>query len=216
MVRSCCSGRPRSAAHESSPPVKSEVPPSPWPGDRHSPQLTYDLRLDVPLVVLGYVTWSTLQALDDKLDPSHCHWCDDDLNAVDRKTRDALKWPEEHQETALVLSDISANALAPAATVGVSAIIAAYDDRFAEVPIDIVVTGEAVALAGIITQVVKFSAGRMRPETRALRPKSDPPASRATPTSRSTPATRAMRSRSPRPRAPSLPCASIEAQSGSG
>jgi membrane-associated phospholipid phosphatase len=163
---------PPTKAH---PPVKSEPPPiPPGPVTVTPPQLTYDLRIDVPLVVLGYVTWSTLQALDNKLDPSRCHWCDDELNALDRETRNALMWPEEHQETALVLSDISANALAPAATVGVSATIAAYDDRFAEVPIDIVVTGEAVALAGIVTQIVKFSTGRMRPETRALPPEERP------------------------------------------
>lgn len=132
-----------------------------------APELTYDLRVDLPLVIGGYVTWSTLQALNHQLAARECRWCDDRLNPVDRSVRSALRW-SSRRDLALTASDIAGNTLAPAATIGVSAILAANDRRFAAVPVDIIVTAEAVELAGITTQIVKYSVGRMRPDTRAL------------------------------------------------
>lgn len=131
------------------------------------PALPYNLRLELPLLVGGYVTWSTLQALNFQLAPKRCRWCDEDLNAVDEKARTWLRW-SKHRTLALTLSDLGANTVAPAVTVGLSAILAANDERFASVPVDLVVTGEAVVLSGVVTQIVKYSVGRMRPDARAL------------------------------------------------
>jgi membrane-associated phospholipid phosphatase len=136
------------------------------------PSLSYDLRRDLPLVVASYAVWSTLRALHPVLASNHCRWCDDDLNAVDEGTRNALRWPARNYVTAKVLSDVGADGLAPAATVGVSAILAAYDDRFGDVPIDILVTAQAVSLAGVVTELVKLSTGRMRPDAHALQRRS--------------------------------------------
>lgn len=124
----------------------------------------------MPLAVASYAAWKSLLALHPLLAPGHCRWCDEDLNAVDEGTRNALRWPKSNLTTAQVLSDLSADGLAPAATVGVSAILAASDQRFSDVPVDILITAQAVSLAGVVTQLVKYSAGRMRPGTRALPP----------------------------------------------
>jgi membrane-associated phospholipid phosphatase len=115
--------------------------------------------------------------LNPVLAPGECRWCDENLNAIDEGARNALRWPRARLVTARVLSDLSADGLAPAATIGVSAILAAYDDRFSGVPIDILITAQAVSLAGVVTQLVKFSAGRMRPSTRAL-PAAERPSTR--------------------------------------
>jgi membrane-associated phospholipid phosphatase len=120
------------------------------------------------LVVASYAAWATLQAVRPALAADQCRWCDDDLNTADENTRSALRWSKRHYTAARVLSDVSADGLAPAATVGVSAILAAYNDRFGEVPIDLLITAQAVSLAGVVTEVVKISSGRMRPDTRAL------------------------------------------------
>ena len=130
-------------------------------------ELSYNLRVDLPLLVGGYVSWNALQALNKQLAARDCRWCDRHLNGVDSSARSALRWSKK-RDTALLLSDLGANAFAPAATIGVNAILAANDRRFASVPVDFVVTEEAVELAGIVTQIVKYSVGRTRPATRAL------------------------------------------------
>jgi membrane-associated phospholipid phosphatase len=151
------------------PKVKSSPPPvPPEPARLSAPILTYDLRVDVPVVVGAYVAWSTLQALNHEIGPTSCRWCDANLNALDRGARDDLRWAARDQHIAVTASDIGANALAPAASVGLGAILAAHDDRFASVPVDIVVIAEAVAIAGVVTQVTKYSVGRTRPFVRAL------------------------------------------------
>lgn len=151
------------------PTVKNTPPALPrGPARLSAPVLRYDLRVDVPVVVGGYVVWSTLQSLNQEIGPSGCRWCDSSLNPIDHGVRAALRWSTKDQHIALTASDITANALAPAVSVGLNAILAANDDRFSSVPIDIIVTAEAVTIAGIVTQVVKYSAARTRPGVRAL------------------------------------------------
>jgi membrane-associated phospholipid phosphatase len=149
-------------------PAAGSLPQSPPP--LPPSDLSYNLRVDLPLAVASYAAWKSLLALHPVLAPGHCRWCDEDLNPVDGGARDALRWPKSKLTTAQVLSDLSADGLAPAATVGVSAILAARDERFGNVPVDILVTVQAVSLAGVVTQLVKYSAGRMRPAARALPP----------------------------------------------
>ena len=131
-----------------------------------APELNYDLRFDLPYVVVAYASWNTLQSLNTVLGARRCRWCSD--NAIDRSARNALIWPQSSRSTALTLSDITANTLTPAVTVGLSAILAANDDRFSAVPVDIVLTAEAAATAGVVAQVMKYSVGRMRPDANAL------------------------------------------------
>lgn len=137
-----------------------------------APELNYDLRIDLPYVVVAYASWNTLQSLNGVLAARRCRWCSD--NAVDRGVRDALRWSPSAQKTASTLSDIGANALTPALTVGLSAILAENDDRFAAVPVDIVLTAEAVSTAGVVAQIVKYSVGRIRPDAHALPPNERP------------------------------------------
>ena len=58
-----------------------------------APDLRYDLRIDVPLALAGYVVWNTLQALNQELAERQCRWCDDHLNAMDRSVRDGTVSP---------------------------------------------------------------------------------------------------------------------------
>jgi len=157
-------------------PARAQVDPAP-PSERASapahPELSYDLRVDLPIVVGGYVTWSTLQSLNRQLAASDCHWCDEHVNGVDRRVRSALRWSSK-RDLAMLLSDIGADTLTPAATVGLSAILAGFDGRFGSVPVDLIVTAEAVEAAGILTQVVKYSVGRLRPDAHDLPPEQRP------------------------------------------
>ena len=154
-------------------PAWAQTGPSERPSAPRHPELSYDLRIDLPLVVGGYVTWSTLQALNRQLAASDCHWCDEHVNGLDRSVRSALRW-SSNRDLAMLLSDVGANTLVPAATVGLSAILAGYDKRFASVPVDLIVIAEAVEAAGIVTQVVKYSVGRLRPDARDIPPAERP------------------------------------------
>ena len=139
------------------------------------PELRYDLRIDLPVTLGSYVVWNVLQTLNRQLAPHACRWCDEDLNGLDRGVRNALRYKTEgHRATAATLSDITADVITPAFTLGLSAVLAVGDDRFDRVPVDVLLTYEAVAAAGIMTQVVKYSVGRLRPDARALPPDQRP------------------------------------------
>lgn len=158
------------------PPIKTIVPDPPTAPPRLSaPDLRYDLRIDVPLVVGGYVAWNTLQSLNTELARRRCVWCDD--NRLDREVRNQLRWPSSRKQSAETISDLMANVATPALSVGLSAVLAAHDRRFYEVPIDFVLMAEAITLAGVVTQVVKYSVGRMRPDAHALPPSQRPASS---------------------------------------
>ncbi|RYE88576.1 MAG: phosphatase PAP2 family protein [Myxococcales bacterium] len=155
------------------PSFRSTLGPRPTRGawTLSEPELTYDLRVDLPLTIGGYAIWNVLQTLNRQLAAEQCRWCDEKLNAVDRETRSALRWKSEgHRATAMTLSDIGANVVTPVMTLGLSAVLAARDDRFDRVPVDLVLAYEAISAAGILTQVIKYSAGRLRPDARALPP----------------------------------------------
>jgi len=76
--------------------------------------LAYDLRVDVPLTVVGAGLWLTSSLLQDSLVPAQCRWCDD--NAFDRRARDALRWSDP--APAGTLSDVLVACAIPAVSLG--------------------------------------------------------------------------------------------------
>jgi membrane-associated phospholipid phosphatase len=87
--------------------------------------------------------------------PAQCRWCDPP--AFDRSVRDALRWSDTSR----------ANLLSHVAVSSVGLGLATADfaargdlDRGAE---DLLVAVEAIAIAGVATEVVKFAAARRRP-----------------------------------------------------
>lgn len=139
------------------------LPPTPSAVRR---ELRYDLRWDIPIVIAGYVSWTTLEQLRPQLTSDQCRLCDEKLNAVDRGGR-KLRW--DHTGTAATISDITANALVPSASVGLSALLASRDGKFSNVPLDILFIAQATTFANGATLVAKYAFARSRPYARAAR-----------------------------------------------
>lgn len=138
-------------------PSAKVLPPSPG-------VLRYDLRYDIPLVLVGYVAWTTLEELRKDLAPRRCVLCDHHLNGFDEFGRNALKW--QNATLADTLSNITGNALTPAGSVGTLALAAAIDDKFAQTPIDAILVAQAVAFSQAANLTLKYSLPRLRPYAR--------------------------------------------------
>lgn len=143
-----------------------QVPPPPSLTLPTSPlrrELRYNLRYDIPLFLAGYISWTTLEQLRPQLAPSRCRICDHDLNALDEAGR-GLRW--NNPALAGTFSDITANALVPAATVGFSAYLAGRDGAFSNVPLDLLFVAQAVSFANAANLVGKYAFARRRPYAR--------------------------------------------------
>lgn len=179
-----------------------EVPPPPILPPTPSGlrrELRYDLRYDIPLVIAGYVSWTTLEQLRPQLSSDDCRFCDTELNAVDRAGR-GLRW--SHSGTTVTISDVTANALVPSATVGLTALLTGREGKLSNVPLDILFIAQATTFANGATLVAKYAFARSRPYARAARlaQGDDDHASRTGKrTSPSARDTRATRSPSPSP-----------------
>jgi membrane-associated phospholipid phosphatase len=150
----------------------SNLPDAPQPAN---------LRTHVAILVVGTATVTTVGALQSRLAPSSCRWCDlspdgtDALNGLDRAARDALRWRDT--STPKTISDVLAYAIAPAAAVGFEAWAARADGRGGDFKVDALVISEAVVLAANATELLKFLTARQRPyaHARALGQPSDVP-----------------------------------------
>jgi membrane-associated phospholipid phosphatase len=137
----------------------------------HAQDLRGGTSANLAVTLGGAGAWITSEDLRDKLVPPHCRWCDrdnsghDTLNPIDRAGR-RLRW--RRTAVANVLSDISAFALTPLASIGSVAGVAARDARGHETGSDALVVAEAGVLAADLNQVVKFMAVRERPDAHAL------------------------------------------------
>jgi membrane-associated phospholipid phosphatase len=138
---------------------------------RKNSGLSTNLSVDVPVTIGATAVWLSLELLRQPLAPTSCRWCDlnddgsDGLNAFDRTIRQGLRWDDV--ETANVLSTAFSFVLAPAAGVGIGALIAAHDARLAELPEDLLVVTQAAMLASSLNGVVKLLAARQRPDIHA-------------------------------------------------
>lgn len=140
------------------------------PGERHAnDRLAYDLRIEVPLTLGLIIGGAVLQASYDG--PDSCNWCErgpggeSELNGLDDWTRDTVRW--KHPNVAQRMSDITGYVMVPLAGVVGGGLVAWNEDRFHEVWANGVIATEAAAVSGLLTQVVKYAAGRERPSYHA-------------------------------------------------
>jgi membrane-associated phospholipid phosphatase len=127
-------------------------------------ELDTKLALDLPLTLGALSLWVGTELAKPHLGPEECRWCRD--NALDRGARDALLW--ENTLAAKKTSNWITVGVLPLSMGSLLMLAAARDDALDKVPEDLLVVSEAVALSGLLTQAVKFAAGRERPFVHAL------------------------------------------------
>lgn len=128
--------------------------------------LRYDLRIDIPVTAAAAVGWIVPEILKEPLTGPTCRLCERNangtsaLNGLDLAFR-GLRW--DTPATAALISDIIGYGLAPAAALGLPALMAALDRSIDQWPIDALLVAEAAAIAMVTNQTVKFIALRERP-----------------------------------------------------
>ena len=113
--------------------------------------------------------------IGDRVARSDCRWCAS--NPLDDGVRSALSWPDTRvPET---VSNYLAYLALPIVETGFLALAGARDDRNDEFFANVVVVAESVTIAGVLTQLVKYTAARERPFVHALprRPEAPDPRS---------------------------------------
>jgi membrane-associated phospholipid phosphatase len=136
------------------------------PGDG---EIEVDRTVSLAFTVGGGLAWMLSESvLKGNLAPSSCRWCDgDDLNAVDRGVRNALRWDDPR--LAVNLSNVAGYGGMPVLTMGLLALSGWRDERAgAEIIDDELVVMESLVGAALVNQGVKFLVGRERPFVRAL------------------------------------------------
>jgi membrane-associated phospholipid phosphatase len=126
--------------------------------------LRYDWRVDGAVTAAGFAFWGGTQLLESRFAPADCRWCDP--GSLDSSVRDALRWDDT--SAANVASNLGAYVVLPLVSLGLLALDTHREGRLDELPGDVLVIAEAVALNGALTQIVKFTAGRERPFVHAL------------------------------------------------
>jgi membrane-associated phospholipid phosphatase len=134
-------------------------------------ELTYDVRVDIPITVGAGAFWLGSDVVGDNFAPDGCRWCAS--NGLDDAFRDALRW--ENTGAAHTASNVIAYVALPAAELGLLALAAWRDGRRGELAGNVLVVGEAVTISGALVQMVKYTVGRERPYVHAL-----PPAAKGT------------------------------------
>jgi membrane-associated phospholipid phosphatase len=137
-------------------------------------ELKHDVATDLVVTATAMTLIVGAELAKPGLALPRCKWCDreedgsDGLNGVDRGVRSALEWNDTL--TAARAADGMAFLAAPAvAWVGLTA--AAANDRTGDkAPVDILLSAEALGVAGVLNEVVKFSVSRERPFVHALSP----------------------------------------------
>ncbi len=138
------------------------------------PRLRLDVPLDLTITLAAGTTWLTLELAGSAIAPERCTWCDrnadgsNSLNVFDRAGRNALRW--SNTRAADIASTVFSFGLAPAAGVGIGALIAKYDDRLDELPEDVLIVAEAAMIASDLNGVVKLLVARERPNVHARSP----------------------------------------------
>jgi membrane-associated phospholipid phosphatase len=131
---------------------------------------------DLAVTATGGAVWLASELYGKRaLAPLNCNWCDLDtsgayrLNGFDRFGLGAA-WSNQNQATAAKISDMLAYVALPASMVGLDALVAHQDGALSRAPNDLLIMAEAVAMAGIVNQTVKFAVRRERPFVHALDP----------------------------------------------
>jgi membrane-associated phospholipid phosphatase len=125
------------------------------PPPRAPQAVEVDWTVDGAITGGALVVWLGTELMKDELAPSSCRWCA--VNGLDGDVRDAVVWSDPKQ--AKTVSDLL--------VLGVPLGVAAYDSVVMggvrrALP-DVLIIGEAVAVAGALGQLTKFMAARQRP-----------------------------------------------------
>lgn len=114
-----------------------------------------DWTVDGAITGGALVLWLGSEAVKDSLAPPSCRWCA--VNGLDDGVRDAVVWSDPTK--AKTVSDLM--------VVGVPLGVVTYDGimmgGLRRAAPDVLVIGEAVAVAGAVAQMTKFLAARERP-----------------------------------------------------
>jgi membrane-associated phospholipid phosphatase len=131
-------------------------------------KLRFNWVQDAAIAAAGLLTvGATETVLKPHLAPEPCRWCDEDLNGVDAWGRNA-RWALESQLLADTLSNASNFLVLPLAVFATQGIVAHGDGALGYLGEDIVMVVQAVTVAAVVNQGVKFLAGRERPFVHAL------------------------------------------------
>ena len=133
-------------------------------------ELRVSLPIDISVTAGAATVWLVSDLLKSQLAPLACRWCE--ANALDTAVRDHLRWTD-HGGAAVTLSNVGAYAVAPLVSAGLLAVAAAEQGDARRIGVDLLITAEAVALAGTLNQLVKYTAGRQRPYAHAGVPNPD-------------------------------------------
>ncbi|MGC4113319.1 MAG: phosphatase PAP2 family protein [Myxococcales bacterium] len=120
--------------------------------------------VDSSIVVLTGAGWIGTEVLKKDLAPSTCRWCE--RNAFDDSVRGALRW--DNTKAAALASDVMTYGVLPVLTIAGGILAGAADGHLDETPTNALLVVEAVTMASMVNQVVKYSFGRERPFVAAL------------------------------------------------
>lgn len=145
---------------------------SPSPAAYSDSVFRYDLRVDVPITVVGIAAWATTEALKPQIGPTVCRWCDraadgtDTLNGLDAGVRRLLV--SGNKGVPDQISNVTAFGMMPVLMVGLGALSNYSQGSAKQGLIDLLLVAEATALAVDVNQLVKYAVGRERPFVHVL------------------------------------------------
>lgn len=128
--------------------------------------------MDAVLTGAAFAGWIGSEALQGDLMSSSCRWCDPP--GIDSAVRNSLRW--SHTKTADTGSDLLAYGVLPVTTVAAYSINAMLEGPSAPQSawrglfLDLLIIGQATALAADLNQIAKISAARERPAVHAQAP----------------------------------------------
>ncbi len=135
------------------------VLPAPLRAEEPAP-LRYEIKTDLTLIGISTTGWILMEAFQKDLAPAGCRWCD--VNGFDAWGHRNLKWGKTGQ--ANMASHVTAYALAPMAAFGMAALAAHQSGDLSLFIGDALIIAEATTISALVSQVVKISAGRQRPD----------------------------------------------------
>jgi membrane-associated phospholipid phosphatase len=141
------------------------------PATQDAPAEPVHLKAHTIVFAASAATLATVVALQPRLAPSSCRWCDlrpegaDALNSLDRTGRERLLW--HRPNTASTISDVVAYGITPAIAFGLSGWGARASGRGSAFKADALVIAEAAVLASNASQALKYLTARQRPSAHA-------------------------------------------------
>jgi hypothetical protein len=140
------------------------VRPVPAPPSRT--ELHTNWKVDLPVTLALGATWVTTDALESRIGPSRCRWCEPDLNGLDAAGRRA-RW-KGHEGVAGTLSNVTGYGLTSAVTLGLVGWDAWREGGWRQAAMDDLVILESMAASAVLVQGLKYATARKRPYVRDL------------------------------------------------